>query len=310
MTTVNVNQAEFNLKPGAAIARKSLHDRWGGRQQGGISPSRLAPNVFLFWSPAVGEKHGHYDEFRSDGCFYYTGAGQYGDQRMRDANLALLNHRQDGRRVHLFEGAGGDVEYVGEVELDPEEPYYETEAPETDNGPLRKVFVFKFRQVSGEPRGPRSRLEAALGPVVEDVPVERRWTEKFYVRPSGEEYEAERREQELVLAFESHLRTLGHEVTRMKIVPPGERRPIFCDLIDKTANVLIEAKGSVTRENMRMAIGQLLDYQRFANQGARLAVLVPDGPRGDLRQLLAAGSVEAIWPEAGGFVSTADDLFG
>jgi hypothetical protein len=49
-----------------------LHARWGGRQQGGISPSRSTPNIFIFWSPAVGEKHGYYDEFRSDGCFYFA----------------------------------------------------------------------------------------------------------------------------------------------------------------------------------------------------------------------------------------------
>ena len=76
----------------------------------GSARSRSSPNIFIFWSPAIGEKHGYYDEFRSDGCFYYTGAGQYGDQRMRDANLALLNYREEGRRVHLFEGAGGLVQ--------------------------------------------------------------------------------------------------------------------------------------------------------------------------------------------------------
>jgi hypothetical protein len=66
----------------------------------------VSPNIFLFWSPDVGEKHGYYDEFRSDGCFYYTGAGQYGDQKLRDANLQVVNHKLDGREVHLFDGAG------------------------------------------------------------------------------------------------------------------------------------------------------------------------------------------------------------
>src|SRR3954447_21543245 len=74
----------FDLQPGDRITRKELHERWGGRTQGGISPSASTPNIFIFWSPALGEKHGYYDEFRSDGCFYYTGKGQYGDQEMHD----------------------------------------------------------------------------------------------------------------------------------------------------------------------------------------------------------------------------------
>ena len=131
--------------------------------------------------------------------------------------------------------------------------------------------------------------------------MERRWTEKFFVRPSAEEYEAERREQELVLAFEDYLRRLGHEAHRLKIVPPTEHRPIFCDLVDKTANVLVEAKGSVTRENIRMAIGQLYDYRRFAPRDMRLAVLLPERPRQDLQELLVSANVVPLYPEEAGF---------
>jgi hypothetical protein len=300
---------DFDLSPGDRLTRKELHQRWGGRTQGGISPSRSSENVFIFWSPAVGEKHGYYDEFRSDGCFYYTGAGQYGDQRMRDANLALLTHAQEGRSVRLFSGAGGEVEYVAELAIDPNEPYYETEAPETDSGPLRRVFVFKFHVLEGEPRGPRSRLEEALTPGIENVPIENQWTEKFFVRPSAEEYEAERREQDAVLRLETYLRTLGHDVSRLKIVPPGERRPIFCDLIDRTAGVLVEAKGTVARDAVRMAIGQLMDYRRFAEDHARLAVLVPERPRPDLMALLESVNVSAIWPADGAFETSPELLF-
>ncbi len=90
------------------------------------------------------------------------GRREYGDQQMHDANLALLRHREDARRVRLFDGAGGKVTYVGELKLDPDEPYYETEAPETGNGPLRRVFVFNLHLLNGERRGPRSRLDHAL----------------------------------------------------------------------------------------------------------------------------------------------------
>ncbi len=299
----------FNLVPGTKLLRKELHDRWGGRRQGGISPSSSTPNIFIFWSPAVGEQHGYYDEFREDGCFYYTGAGQYGDQQLRDANRVLLNHTQDpSRRVHLFSGAGGEVEYVTELVIDEDDPYYETEAPETGDGPLRRVYVFKFHATNDGRRGPRSKLDGLLEPGVSEVAVENRWTEKSFVNPSAEEYEAERREQALVLALEAYLRRLGHEAARLKIVPPGERRPIFCDLYDKTGGVLIEAKGTVAREALRMAIGQLYDYRRFAPPETRIAVLIPEEPRSDLLALLETAGVHPIWPHDDLFVGEGLDL--
>jgi len=292
---------DFDLAPGTRILRKDLHERWGGRRQGGISPSRSSRNIFIFWSPAIGEKHGYYDEFREDGCFYYTGAGQYGDQMLRDANLALLNHKRDGRRAHLFSGAGGEVEYLTELEIDDEMPYYETEAPETGDGPLRRVYVFKFHPLSDSIPSTRSKLDGVLEPGVSEVPVENRWTERFFVNPSAEEYEAERREQALVLELENYLRRRGHDAARLKIVPEGENRPMFCDIYDKTAGVLIEAKGTVAREALRMAIGQLMDYRRFTPSGTQLAVLVPEQPRADLLALLESVDVRAIWPAGNGF---------
>src|SRR4051794_18635207 len=110
MMTVDRPSNEFDLQPGERLPRKQLHERWGGRVQGGISPARTAKAIFIFWDPAVGPQHGYYDEFRSDGLFYYTGAGQRGDQQLRDANRAILRHRQDERRVHLFLGSRGVVE--------------------------------------------------------------------------------------------------------------------------------------------------------------------------------------------------------
>jgi hypothetical protein len=295
----------FNLRPGEKILRKELHERWGGRIQGGISPTTRIPAIFIFWSRAVGEKHGYYDEFRSDGCFYYTGKGQYGDQLMRDANLALLRHVEDGRSVYLFAGAGGEVEFVDELVIDADDPYAVTDAPETGDGPLRKVFEFKFHPEHGHIVGPASHLERALQHEAEEVPIERAMTERFFVNPNREEYEAERREQALVKSFEEHLRSKSHDVFRLKIVPPGERRPIFCDLVDRTTNVLVEAKGTVARDAIRHAIGQLMDYRRFADSSATLAVLVPERPRRDLVDLLASVNVDAIWPEDNRFGDTA-----
>lgn len=125
------------------------------------------------------------------------------------------------------------------------------------------------------------------------------------MNPSGEQREAERREQRLVQALELEFRRQGHEVARLKIVPPGERRPLFCDLYDKTANTLIEAKGSVTREAVRMGIGQLYDYRRFVDGEVALGLLLPEAPRPDLLALIGSAGADAWWPTEIGFISSA-----
>jgi hypothetical protein len=60
----------------------------------------------------------------------------------------------------------------------------------------------------------------------------------------------------------------------------------------------------VSREAIRMAIGQLADYGRFVSGDPRAAVLVPEEPRGDLLALLKGQGIAAIWPMAGGFTDT------
>jgi hypothetical protein len=296
----------WDLTPGEQIERKELQQKYGGRTQGGIGPSKRSPNVFIFSDPVAGEPHGYFDGWREDGCFHYTGEGQYGDQQMKSGNAAILNHVDDDRALRVFMGARGTVMYEDEFELDDEEPWYETDAPETGNGPIRKVIVFRLRPKTIEPKPSRSRLDGALNGTVAEVPIERQWTEKVFVAPSHEEWEAERREQKLVAELEAHLARLGHDVFRLKIVPEGEAKPIFCDLRDVTADTLVEAKGSVTRDAIRMAIGQLADYRRFVGKETTPAVLLPERPRPDLLALLESQGIEAIWRTPRGFEDTTD----
>jgi hypothetical protein len=276
----------------------------GGGRQGGIAPSRQSPNVFVFSDPAAGEQHGYYDGWLGDGCFHYTGEGQRGDQVMKSGNAAILNHRAEGRALRVFMGARGTVTYLDEFEVDDVEPFYRTDAHETKEGPLREVLVFRLRPKSIEPPEPISKLADVLaGPSRKDVPIEQQHTERAYVSPSTEPYESDRREQRLVLALESHLRNLGHKVVRQQLLPPGEARPLLTDLFDASSGLLVEAKGTVGRNAIRMAIGQLADYKRFLGPGQpkRLAVLLPSEPRSDLCELLASQEIDLIYPDGAGF---------
>jgi hypothetical protein len=296
--------AEWDLEPGDRIQRIALHEKFGGRTQGGIGPSRKTPNVLIFSDAKAGEPHGYYDGWQADGCFHYTGEGQYGDQQMRSGNASILHHRADDRALRVFNGARGTVTYIDEFELDENEPFYRTDAPETGGGPMREVLVFRLHPRQVEPQESSSSLaEVLAGPAKTNVPIERLQTEKAYVAPSHEPYEAERREQQLVLRLEEHLRGIGREVCRHRILPAGEARPLFTDLYDATIGMLVEAKGTVERNAIRMAVGQLADYRRFIDNGHpnHLAVLVPAEPRDDLCDLLSQQGIDLIYPDGTGF---------
>ena len=306
--------SDWDLSPGTRIERRQLHERFGGRTQGGIGPSRQTPNVLIFSDPETGEQHGYYDGWQADGCFHYTGEGQRGDQQMKSGNAAILNHAAEGRALRVFEGARGSVTYVDEFEVDTSEPTYRTDAPETGDGPVREVIVFRLRPKHVAPQEPDSKLaEVLAGPARCEVPIEQQQTEKAYVTPNNSPYEAERREQSLVLEFEDHLRELDHEVFRQRILPPGEARPLFTDLYDATVDMLVEAKGTVERNAIRMAIGQLADYKRFVSDGSpkHIAVLLPSEPRIDLSDLLASQGIDLIFKTHTGFEdSTGGSLVG
>jgi hypothetical protein len=293
---------DWTLRPGDRIERKALHDRYGGRRQGGIGPSRRSPNVLLFTDPVTGRRHGYFDEWTLDGMYNYYGEGQRGDQRIVSGNAAVANHENDGRALRLFEGSGAMVTYIGEFALDTVKPWFEADAPETDGGSIRKAIVFRLRPVDIPPE-PGSAVPATVRALmVEVVPVEEQFTEHAYVDPAREPYEAERREAILVRALRDHLVAMGHQVGRFRILPPGESKPLFSDLFDETSDVLVEGKGSVSRESIRMAIGQLADYVRFCPGAARV-ILVPECPRADLVALCRAQGIALVWPIGGSYAA-------
>ncbi|MFF5405309.1 restriction endonuclease [Streptomyces misionensis] len=298
---------QWDLEPGAVIERKQLHAKYGGRTQGGIGPSAKTPNVMIFTDPVAGEKHGYYDGWMPDGLFHYSGEGQYGDQRMLSGNASILNHEAEGRALRVFQGARGNVTYLGRFAV---AGWYEADAPETGDGPLRKVIVFKLQPLDIPAQHPGTKLGRLLADqheTVTEIDIERLETEKTFVDPNREPYEAERRESKLVLDFSAYLRTKGYRVNRQRILPEGETRPLLTDLYVPDLDVLIEAKGSVTRENMRMALGQLIDYNRFVRARYQ-AILVPSRPRADLLELANAAGQAVIWPQGNGYKCSDADL--
>lgn len=99
-----------------------------------------------------------------------------------------------------------------------------------------------------------------------------------------------------MLAYKAYMEAGGSRICRQRYQPPSEVKPLYCDLYDATRHHLLEAKGSTSREAIRMAIGQLLDYARFVKPPPQLGVLLPTRPRQDLEVLLTAQAIAIVWP--------------
>ena len=101
----------------------------------------------------------------------------------------------------------------------------------------------------------------------------------------------------------------GSTMIRFRIQPTAEAKPLLSDLYDETRQNLIEAKGTGSREAVRMAVGQLADYGRFTPGGTARAVLLPELPRGDLEELLASQGISCLWQTTTGFEDNAGGRF-
>ncbi len=296
--------SSFDLVPGDSLPRVSLHERFGGRRQGGISPCKPTPNVFLFTDLRTGLLHGYlYDGWRADRRFHYTGEGQIGDQVMAQGNRAIRDHlgtpTESPRDLHLFEVAKGIATYIGQFEY---EDHYLADAPESGNDDIiRSVYVFRLRPLTVTPGPNRSKVDALGTEAVKEIDVEQHITERTLVAPAAEPHEAERREQALVRRYMAYLLGKEHEVMRLQFRPDDEPAPIFCDLYDKTENTIYEAKGTVARPGVRMAIGQLADYARLVKPAPRRAILLPQKPRPDLLALAKSQGIDVVWPEGDDF---------
>jgi hypothetical protein len=174
-------------------------------------------------------------------------------------------------------------------------------------GDFRAAFEAAAEDLSVEaPDPPES--PAAPPPTASEVGVEAHNTESYEV--SGQERrEAIRREQPLVLAYKQWMEAQGCHMVRFRIRPPGSPAHLFNDIYNKTRDHLVEAKADASRPAIRMAIGQLMDYKRFASPTAKLAVLVEDRPRADLEDLLSTLQIACVWRSADAFIDNAGGDF-
>jgi hypothetical protein len=165
----------------------------------------------------------------------------------------------------------------------------------------------QIEQRSTKSSGPNSHGRSA-GQVTL-IPVEQGEVEGYDVESKDAVRRACRHEQQLVASFVQYMRDQGDTVVRHKIGVPGAKGPIFSDVFNETRGQLIEAKAQVSRDDVRMAIGQLADYVRFIEPPPRRAVLLGSRPPSDLSDLLSSQGVATIWPDGQRFTDDAGGEF-
>jgi len=128
----------------------------------------------------------------------------------------------------------------------------------------------------------------------------------YKVRTTKQVRKARKREKELLDEYEQWLRK---QERNLSLLSYGR---LECDAWEGERRNLIEAKGSTSREDIRMAVGQLLDYafqMRRKSEDLNKAVLLPEEPPPDRVKWLAPLGIKVIWRRGQSFLDNANGQF-
>ena len=127
---------------GETYRRRTMHDQYGGQEQGGISTPASQPVVWLF-SGDTGEQYGYNDAWVDENTFRYYGEGQHGDMKFVRGNRAIRDHVKNAEQLHLFQRlGGGQVRFLGEMRLQK----YDIKQGKDLNNQMRDVIVFTLNR--------------------------------------------------------------------------------------------------------------------------------------------------------------------
>jgi hypothetical protein len=294
----------FELSLGASVRRGSLLRAFGGRAQRGIAVPPEVPEIFLFTNPAEGSQFGYdvHEGPRANGSYAYTGEGPSGDQVFTHANRSLRDAHLSGRSIRLFHAEGPRVRYLG-LFINDEDVYEYLPAPGEDRKE-RQAIIFSLLPAAAD-------LSSLPSFVDEQAAVATRFS---WTMPNSSDIEA----------F-SHLDSnVGRKVTRIEFAlqadfgtwliargtpPEGVQFRVGSvvvtpDFYVPSTGWIIEAKKSIARPFLRMAIGQVLDYTHLARKEEMTAVpviLLPGRPEEDMLDLIRSLSIITAFRSDEGF---------
>ncbi|MGA5819894.1 hypothetical protein ACPC54_18780 [Kitasatospora sp. NPDC094028] len=278
---------DWDLPIGATVPLKDLPNRYGGRLQGRIRPSRTEHLLLISDASSV---HDGWTGHR----YMFTGEGsREGHHRIAQGNAALLGRRRTDQTLRLFHHLpDGDPRYLGRYAVDPDLPYVHADLP-GEFGPIRGM-VFRLVPLDGAPTGVRSTVDAPRGrPRVEQTALDPQLLHAAGDRraPAG---------AQLLARYCQRQRQRGHSLARLVVTPAGDLTAISSDLYDLTANELVTVVADGSRDTLHRAVGLLDDLARYADPGVGRALLLAEQPDRDLRLLAAQYGITLIWPTAEG----------
>lgn len=278
----------WTLEIGDTVLRKELHAAYGGQRQSGIVTPKSVPDILIITSPGSGARHGYdrYEGLQADGSFAYTGQGQLGNQHFKNGNGALRDSAEKGRPIRLFTKSSTSVTYIGEFTTG--QPPYRTKRITDSKRNLRDGIIFNLIPVDANVEA----LEPALS-IAADALEASPWTppefSPFVIEapaPPGPRT-VSRIEFELQRDFGEWISSRGQTPLRLQLHSAGAT--IEPDLYVEESGWVVEAKKSSSREFVRTAIGQVLDYARLvrnSGRGAIPVILLPGRPVAHIEALL------------------------
>lgn len=280
----------FPISIGSSLPKASIHVFVGGSGQHGMTSCLNGSAFLVFHNKTAGKKYGYdrWEGWQSDGTFHYTGQGVKGDQRFTRSNKSLLQMSASGKPIHLFQTdkKGNPYEYIGLVTLG--DPPFELKLAPDETGEERQVIVFQLIPL-GHTKSPELIHSSNL---VESF--EGNWTP-----PKVDSYSStatpkiptqiEVVEMQLQARFGNYMKSIGETVRTITISLQGQKGFLKPDFYLESRNWVVEAKPSASREHIRLAIGQVLDYANLLKMGGKQvepAVLLPMPPPQDLGNLM------------------------
>lgn len=130
---------------------------------------------------------------------------------------------------------------------------------------------------------------------------------EFEFRTKKQTRMASRKEAILVGKYRDWLKKQGRKLLIIRY-----QGQLACDAYERGPHNLIEAKSSVGRGHIRMAVGQLLDYSYQARKtlgGTHKAILLPEHPGKQVEEWLLTLGIALIWERKGQFLDNAKGRF-
>jgi len=289
---------EFPIPIGSSLPKASIHAVVGGSSQHGMTSCLNGSAFLVFHNKTAGKKYGYdrWEGWQTDGSFRYTGQGVKGDQKFTRCNKSLVQMSALGKPIHLFqtEKKGNPYKYTGLVTLG--DPTFDLKLAPDENGDERQVIVFHLIPI-GHTTAPDLLQSSNLVDSTEGI-----WTPpkvESLTSTSAPKMptQIELIEMQLQARFGSYMESIGETVRTITISLQGQKGSLKPDFYLEARNWVVEAKPSASREHIRLAIGQVLDYTNLLKMSGKLvkpAILLPMPPPQDLKDLMKELQIQLI----------------